>query len=435
MLCGQRAGKSACRQSKSKPKRGFHLVATAPELVRFPNHVPPELRWDHSLYEFTSELDDPFMAASRLLDGPPIVYVRAGGQGFPGWLIARHALLKEAFIDWENFSSDGGSGALLTHMLGADWKLNPVRIDPPMHTVYRKVLVPFFTPKAVSHMEGGVREICDTLIAKFEDNGSCDFVKDFAIPFPSYIFLKLMGMPMDMLQQFFDWEQRLMRGKNAEEMVAAGREILEYLKFHLEEQKKNPATPLMESIMNARILDGRTLNDGEILGMFFTFYAGGLDTVYATLGWSMRYIATHPEFQQFLRDNPDQMPKAVDELLRMFSVVMTERTVTHDMAWHGVEMKKGDLVFMPIFVACRDPEAYPNPHEADLDRKETMLAFASGPHLCLGMHLARREIRIALESFLNRFENIHIPEGAQYKYHAGSTFNVDSLPIAWERAG
>ena len=88
---------------------------------------------------------------------------------------------------------------------------------------------------------------------------------------------------------------------------------------------------------------------------------------------------------------------------------------------------------MKQIIAARDPEAYPNPHEADLDRKEAMLAFASGPHLCLGLHLARREIRIALESFLNRFDDIHIPEGAQYTYHAGSTFNVDSLPIAWTR--
>ena len=409
------------------------MATLAPDRSFAPEHVPDELIWDHSLYEFNSELDDPFMAASRLLDGPPIVYARAGGQGFPGWVIARHALLKEAFVDWENFSSEGASANLLKMMLGVDWNLNPVRVDPPMHTVYRKVLTPFFTPKAVGHMEAGVRQTVDELISKFEDKGGCDFVKDFAIPFPSMIFLQLMGMPSDMLDQFFAWEQGLIRGKNPEEMVTAGREILEYLKYHLEEQKKQPATPLMESMLNARILDGRPLNDGEILGMFYTFYTGGLDTVYATLGWSMRYIATHPEFQQLLRDNPDKLPKAVDEMLRMFSVVMTDRTVTRDITWHGVEMKKGDVVFMPIFVACRDPEAYPNPHEADLNRKESMLAFASGPHLCLGMHLARRELRIALESMLSRFDDIHMPEGAKYEYHAGSTFNVDSLPIAWTK--
>jgi cytochrome P450 len=88
---------------------------------------------------------------------------------------------------------------------------------------------------------------------------------------------------------------------------------------------------------------------------------------------------------------------------------------------------------MPIFIACRDPEAYPNPHEADLERTTPSLVFASGPHTCLGMHLARREIRIAIETFLKRFDHIHISDGETYVYNAGPTFNVDHLPIAWSR--
>jgi len=408
-------------------------MATSADLSFAPAHVPPELAWNHSLAEFNAELDDPFVAASRLIDGPPLFYARDAVQGRPGWVIARHALLREAFIDWENFSSEGGMD--LTLMLGVDWKLNPVNVDPPMHTIYRKVLTPFFTPKAVSHMEEGVRQTCDELIAKFAGSDGCDFVKDFAIPFPSMIFLRLMGLPLDMMQQFFTWEQNLLRGQTVEARVIAAREILACLVEHLERQKTKPATPLMENIMNARIEDGRPLNDGEILGMFYTFYVGGLDTVYSTISWSMRYIATHPEFQQFLRDNPDKLNKAVDELIRLFGVVSTQRRVTRDMTWHGVAMKENDLVVMPIFIACRDPEAYPNPHEVDLDRSETMLSFASGPHLCLGMHLARREIRIALETFLNRFDGIHLPAGSHYEFHAGSTFNVDSLPLAWTRKG
>ncbi|MCB2077152.1 MAG: cytochrome P450 [Novosphingobium sp.] len=406
-------------------------MATIEKPAFAPDHVPAELAWDDSLQRFNNELDDPFMAASRLLDGPPLFYARDAVQGRPGWVIARHALLKEAFIDWEHFSSEGGMD--LTMMLGVDWNLNPVNIDPPMHTTYRKVLTPFFTPKAVSHMEDGVRRTVEDLIAPFENEGGCDFVKDFAIPFPSLIFLRLMGMPEDMMGQFFTWEQNLLRGESMEARIQTGRDILDYLKYHLEQQKKQPATPLMENIINARILDGRPLNDGEILGMFYTFYVGGLDTVYATISWSMRHIATHPEFQQFLRDNPDKMDKAVMEMLRLFSVVSSQRRVTQDFEWHGVQMKENDLVVMPIFIACRDPEAYPNPNEFDLGRAEQPLAFASGPHLCLGMHLARREIKIAIETFLAKFDNIHIPEGARYEYHAGPTFNVDSLPIAWTK--
>lgn len=214
--------------------------------------------------------------------------------------------------------------------------------------------------------------------------------------------------------------------------MIAGREILDYLKLHLARQREKQTTPLMESILNAEI-DGKKLNDGEILGMFYTFYVGGLDTVYATISWAMRHIATHPDLQRFLRDNPDKMDKAVLELLRMFSVVSSQRRVTKDFVWHGVQLKENDLVIMPIFIACRDPEAYPDPHTFNLERHEQTLSFASGPHLCLGMHLARREIRIAIETFLAKFDDIHIPAGAHYEYHAGSTFNVDSLPLAWTK--
>ncbi len=398
-----------------------------------PAHVPDALLWDRSLMEFNSELDDPFMAASRLLQGPPLFYARDAVQNRPGWVIARHALLQEAFMDWQHFSSEGGMD--LTMLLGVDWKLNPVNIDPPMHTAYRSVLTRYFTPKSVSHMEEGVRQTCDDLIAVFADRGGCDFVKDFAVPFPSYIFLRLMGMPADMLPQFFQWEQNLLRGRTLEQIVTAGREILDYLRSHLEQQRKHPTTPLMEGILNARLDDGRPLNDGEILGMFYTFYVGGLDTVYATLSWSMRYIATRPAFQQYLREHPDKLNKAVDELLRMFSVVSTQRRVTQDFEFHGVQLKQNDLVVMPIFIACRDPAAYPDPHEADLERTTPMLSFATGPHVCLGMHLARREIRIAIESFLARFDDIRIPEGRSYTWHAGPTFNVDSLPLTWTRKG
>jgi cytochrome P450 len=397
-----------------------------------PAHIPDKLFWDHSLAEFNNQLDDPFIAASRLLDGPPLFYARDAVQGRPGWVIARHALLQEAFMDWESFSSEGGMD--LSLMLGVDWNLNPVNIDPPKHTGYRKVLLPMFTPKAVGHMEQAVRDTCDMLIARFEDRGRCEFVGEFAMPFPTYIFLSLMGMPIAMAEQFFAWEQGLLHGATVEGRVTAARSILAYLEGHLVQQKVKPATPLMEAIMGAEI-DGKRLNDGEILGMFYTFYVGGLDTVYATISWSMRYIATHPEFQQFLRDNPDKLNKAVDELLRMNSVVSTQRRVTRDMTFHGVEMKQDDLVVMPIFIACRDPAAYPNPHEADLERKTQMLSFATGPHLCLGMHLARREIRIAIETFLEKFANIRIPEGEHYTYHAGPTFNVDTLPLTWDRVG
>ncbi|MCT2399630.1 cytochrome P450 [Novosphingobium mangrovi (ex Huang et al. 2023)] len=117
------------------------------------------------------------------------------------------------------------------------------------------------------------------------------------------------------------------------------------------------------------------------------------------------------------------------ELLRMFSVVSSQRRVTRDFVWYGVQMKEKDLVVMSIFIACRDPEAYPNPNQIDLERAEQTLSFASGPHLCLGMHLARRELKIAIQSFLDRFDDIHIPGVLHYLFSKPLVWNSQLIDI------
>lgn len=403
------------------------VVPARPEI---PAHVPAGLVWDHSLEAFCHELEDPFLSASRLHDGPDIFWATDSGHGRPAWVITRHTLQQEAFADYAHFTSQGGSG--FEQILNVSWRLIPLDYDPPAHTLYRMVLNPFFTPAKVSDLDAAVRRVCDSLIAAFEHRGGCEFVSDFATPFPSHVFLALMGMPVAQAPQFLAWERALTHGLDPAERVGAAQAVCNYLTGFVRQQRAEPATDLMRGLMAARI-DGRPLSDNEILAMCHTLYFGGLDTVYSTLGFILRHLATHPGFQSRLRDNPELIPQAVDELLRAFSVVSSRRCVTADFVFHGVEMRKGDLVVLPLYLAGRDPQAHANPHEIDLNRKSGRLTFASGPHHCLGAHLARREIRIALETLLSRFNDIHIPPGDACEYHSGVTFGVDRLPLAWER--
>jgi cytochrome P450 len=270
------------------------------------------------------------------------------------------------------------------------------------------------------------------LIEKFENDGRCEFIEDFATPFPSYIFLSLMGMPLDQAQQFLDWEKGMLRGETAQDRAAASMGVLMYLKNFITEQRANPGTELIEGVINSEF-DGKPLTDGQLLGIFFTFYAGGLDTVYSTLGWTMRHLAMHPDQQDRLRDNPDLIDNAVYEFLRAFSVVSTKRKVREDFTFHGVEMKAGDTVLLPLFLGGRDPKAWDNPHEVDLDRKPSSLAFGSGPHLCAGRQLALREMRIALKAFLGRFKNIRIDESKPYSYHTSPVYGIDELHLTFDR--
>ncbi|MCK9564126.1 MAG: cytochrome P450 [Bacteroidales bacterium] len=402
---------------------------TKPIDQAIPDHVPADLVWDHDLDTFNSELDDPYLAASRLHQGPDIIWARSAMFGHPTWVLTRHDHIKEAYGDPERFSSDRNNlGAL-----GVSWKLNPLEFDPPEHHYYRRILNPHFTPTAVTSLDGAVRDACGLLMDRIAARGSCEFIGEFAELFPSYIFLDLMGLPHDMLPQFLIWERDMMRSPEPAERVTAMRAILAYLEDFVAEQMKNPGSSLLKGIVASRYRDERPLTKDEVLGMCYLFYIGGLDTVYSSLGWYMRHLANDWPLQERLRNNPDDIPRAVEELLRAYPVAAPHRTVKKDIEFHGVRMRKGEDVLLPTYLAGRDPLAYPEPHRVDIDRNPRHLAFGSGPHNCLGMHLARRELKTVLAVFLSRCHNIRIPAGESCSYHVGSTFGVDRLPLEWDQ--
>ena len=407
------------------------MSATSATLEKTPDHVPAELVWDNSFDAFTAEGDDPFLAISRLHEGPGIIWATDASYGRPGWVLTRYDLISEAFVDHEHFS--GEREGMPASMLGVNLRLNPIEIDPPAHHGHRRNLNPVFTPKAVNAMGDMVRETCLELIAKFEDKGECDFIEDFAVPFPTYIFLDLMDMPRDKADDFLQWEEDLMRSPEPARRAAAARSIFQYLEEHKKREMEHPTNELNRAITTAQFHD-RPLTHIEMMGMYYVLYVGGLDTVYSTLGWIMRHLATHPDLQQRLRDNPDEIPAAVEEFARAFSVVITHRQVREDFTFHGVEMKAGEEVNLPISLADRDPAVFDNPHEVDIDRKPRHINFGTGVHTCLGIHLAKRELRIVVEEFLKRFRNIRIKPGETYRYHTGRTFGIDYLPLVWYEA-
>jgi len=395
-----------------------------------PAGIPPELVWDHSFDAFTLEGDDPFLAVSRLHAGPGIIWATDAAYGRPGWVITRNAAISEVFIDWQHFSAE--RPGMVADLLGENVRLNPIEIDPPAHHGYRRILNPFFTPKAVAGLDDSVRQTCRDLIAGFADRGGCDFIEDFAVPFPSYIFLDLMAMPREKVGDFIAWEKDLMRAPDPMQRVAAARAIYAYLKEHKERQKLSPSNEFLRAMVNGEV-DGRPLNHLELMGMFYVLYVGGLDTVYSTLGWTMRHLATHPELQERLRAHPDLLPAAVEEFCRAFSIVITHRVVREDFRFHGVPMRSGQEVNLPLALANRDPAVFANPHQVDIDRKPRHIAFGTGTHICLGLYLAKREIRIVVEEFLRRFRHIRIRPGESYRYHTGRTFGIDYLPLAWDQ--
>ena len=396
-----------------------------------PDHVPEELIWPHKLDDFTSEMDDPYLAAARLHEGPGIIWAKEAALGKPGWVLTRHDLIREAYLDVGHFSStrDASSG----DVIGQDMvRMIPVEIDPPEHTQYRSILNPLFTPKHVLEYADMVQETCDRLIGEIADPANCEFISDFAEQFPNSIFLSLVGLPQEELPQFLEWERQLLRSGNEgnyEKSTEAAGLIFQYLYGFVTQEKENPnRTEFIDTLLKGTI-DGRPLDDTEILGYLFLFYIAGLDTVYSTLGWMFRHLAMDQPLQDHLRAHPEDIPKAVEEFTRAFAVPAPLRRVTKDFEFHGVKMRKDDVVLLPLYLASRDPNTYEDPHKIDINRATRNISFATGPHLCLGVHLAKRELRIALESFLSRFKSIRLKDGEQYEYHVGGVLGVDRLPL------
>jgi cytochrome P450 len=148
----------------------------------------------------------------------------------------------------------------------------------------------------------------------------------------------------------------------------------------------------------------------------------------------MNYLAKDQALQQRLCEHPELIPAAIEEFTRAFGVSAPSRTVAQDMVYHGVPMKKGDPVLLPTFLAGRDHRAWPDPHRIDIDRHARHATFGRGPHVCLGVHLAKREMRIMIEGFLGRMKHIHHPEDGRRDYHTTNTIGFDRLDLAWDPA-
>jgi cytochrome P450 len=401
-----------------------------PRIHPRPDYVPEELCWHHNLDDYPEQFDDPYKACAAVHQGPDIIWATGGAyRGKPGWVLTRYAHLQEAHADNTKFTTSRNRD--LADLVGFELIMRPFESDPPEHSHYRQFLQPWFTPAAVKTRDAAIAETCATLIDRFQSERGCEFVGEFASLLPSHIFLSVMGLPLDMIPQFLKWEDGFMRGHSLDEMKAATRAIYDYFKDYLGYARKNPKDDLVTAIANAQV-NGRRLEDIEAIGTCMLLYVAGLDSVKNSLGWQIRHLALDQTLQAHLRANPELIPAATNELLRYYGVTCNGRTVVQDTEFHGVKMKAGDTVAMPSFFASRDPREYTNPHIVDIDRNARHMTFGVGIHNCLGTHLAKQEVRIVLEQFLKRFQNIRIPEGAQTPWTSRGVWGFKALPLIWD---
>lgn len=394
-----------------------------------PAHVPPELVRDFDWHIADFDPLDPWRKRAVVTSWAPVFYSRCLSPGMASmgaWIVWKPDDIRHVLQNPALFSSEG----IMSAAIGRALEVLPLEADPVRHKQVRKLLNPLFSPAKVQALSADIREMAVRLIEGVRAKGGCDFVPAFSRPFPVLIFLRMMGMPLEQVDTFLEWEYQFLHTPDPAVRNAAGEKISRYFVDLIADRRRAPRDDLFSAVVNGEI-DGRPVTDAEALGIGYNLFTGGLDTVTTTSEWLFAWLAQNPEMQARLRADPARIPDAMEELLRLFPVIMTQRYATADTEIHGVRIAKGDPIGIPLVVANYDPEAFGNPLEADFTRgRPRHLTFGSGPHTCLGVHLARRELQIAIEEWLARVPEFRVVPGAKLMAHPGIV-GLNALPLEW----
>ena len=330
--------------------------------------------------------------------------------------------------------------------LGNVRPLIPLNVDPPQHSKYRKILDPLFAPKRMDEQEQDITRRVNGFIDTFVDHGECNFTEEFAELFPSSVFLGLMGLPEDELRTFLDLRDGILHAEKIDPnamfdmdarmavMRATGQKIYDYFGGLIDEREQNPSNDIITRFLQAEI-DGDKLTHEEILDICFLFLIAGLDTVSDSLTCFFAFLAQNPDHRRQIVGHPEVISSAVEELLRWESPVPVgvPRLCTKDTELpNGKTITAGTAVSISYGAANVDPATFGDPFEVRFDREvNPHIAFGGGVHRCLGSHLARRELRIALREWHLRIPEYRIKPGHEKLEYPPGLRHVKDLTLVW----
>jgi cytochrome P450 len=375
--------------------------------------------------------------ADRLRETSPIFF-NTRDNGY--WVFTRDRAVRDIYKNPEVFSSE----SLWPWDPEPSYRFVPTQVDPPEHIKYRRIVNPWFSPRAIDAAEPAARAICRRLVEELAPAGHTDFVSGFALRYPTEVFLTVIGIDPADAALIVPWVEDFFRGQggdpSAQQLMENALGSIRGYWVDVVAERRKDRTPrpgdLASHLMHATI-DERPLTDEEVLDILQVLVLAGLDTTRGELGYLFAHLANHPEHRRRLIDEPELIPSAVEEALRYYTIIFGEgRKVTRDIEFHGVQLKKGDMVYGLVSAANRDPDAYERADEFVIDRKRNNhIGFASGPHRCLGMHLARREMQIAVAQWLRAIPDFRITtDQPLLERGGGSMMTLLSLPLEWEVA-
>lgn len=399
---------------------------TATTLAAVPAHVPADRVVDFDFHAPPDGEYDMITPWKRLQDGgPDIVWTpRNGGH----WIVTRAEDI--AFVQKNH---DPFSMREVTLPAGAKpMRILPLESDPPEHTDYRSLFNAALSPKVVRAMEPALRELTVSLIEGFRQNGACEFVGEFALKFPITIFLKLIDLPADDVDELLAWTEQVTRPTKPGDLEEGFRKTNGYVSALMAARRAKPGDDLVTQIINAQVFD-RAITEAEARSLILLLLFGGLDTVASGLGMSVYLLARTPSLRKQLAERPELIPNAVEELLRLHAPSSTARVVSRDFEYKGVVFKENDRVYVRALLHNLDERKFTDPLQADFERKNAgeHASFGNGPHRCAGAMLARKEFTVFLEEWFKRIPDFSLKPGARPTFKYGMVNCITSLPLVW----
>ncbi|HEX4979789.1 MAG TPA: cytochrome P450, partial [Acidimicrobiales bacterium] len=352
------------------------------------------------------------------------------------WLPVRYGDLSAIAHDVETFSSHDITviSPFPGMRINDVFPVPPISSDPPVHTWARRLLLPAFGPSAVERMSPITRNLAHSLIDEHFSDGRGDAASDYAQHIPVRIIAQMLGIPLEDEDLFTGWVVATLQNgfQNFTYAMDAMQEMIAYFGKQITDRRALPKGERPDDVLTM-LIEAETdepMSDEHLLGTCFLLLVAGIDTTWSGIGSSLWHLATHPDDQRRLREEPELIPSAVEEFLRFYSPVTMARYVNHDTEFNGCPMKAGDKVLMAFPAGNRDPEMFEDPDTFRLDReKNRHFAFGSGIHRCLGSNLARMEMRVAVETFLERVPFFELADPDAVTWTGGQVRGPRRVPI------
>jgi cytochrome P450 len=390
-----------------------------------PNHIAPDQVFFFDVYKDEQAKHDLHAGLFRLhAEAPDFFYTPANGGH---WVATRYDLIADIVKDNERFS---------TVQTGVPKQekpviLIPLHLDPPEHTPYRKILMRYFSAKAVASLESKVRAWARRLIDAVAGHGECDFVPALGVALPVSVFMEMMGLPFDRFADFRALVVEFFSNPPPDRYAELTGLILTEMRAQIALHRRQSTDDLIGQLV-AEEVDGRLLTPEELESICFLLLVAGLDTVANAAAFAFRYLATVPALQAQLAAGREDAAKFVEEAFRMFGVVNTSRVVKHDMSYAGAQLRAGDMVLCMLPLAGLDERRNASPLEFQLGRNNrSHMLFSNGAHLCVGHILAKLEMRVMVEEWLQRIPRFWTASGYIPNYRPGGVMALENLSLQW----